>query len=233
MTAPARHSILVVDDEERLRSLLRLYLENAGYEVTEAAAGREGLESFKVGRFDLVILDLMLPDVDGWTVCRSIRAEGDVPIIMLTALGSESERLLGFDLGADDYVVKPFSPKELVSRVKALLRRASRTEPEPGPIRQGPLEIDPGTRLVKLADREVSLTPTEFELLLTLARHPRQVFSRDKLLSDVWGYDYYGDPRTVDTHVKNLREKLGAGGRLIATVWGVGYRFEPPREAER
>ncbi len=232
MTDHNRPNILVVDDEERLRGLLRLYLENSGYLVAEAAGGREGLDTFRSGRFDLVVLDLMLPDLDGWTVCRSIREEGDVPIIMLTALGSESERLLGFDLGADDYVVKPFSPKELVSRVKALLRRASRARPEPTAIRHGPLEIDPGTRLVKVGDREISLTPIEYDLLVALASHPRQVFSRDKLLNDVWGYDYYGDPRTVDTHVKNLREKLGDLCRVIATVWGVGYRFEPPRGAD-
>lgn len=210
-----------------MRSLIRLYLENAGYAVTEASSGREALDAFAKGRFDLVILDLMMADTDGWAVCRALREKSDVPIVMVTALGSESERLLGFDLGADDYVVKPFSPKELVSRARALLRRTARAREGPKVICHGPLVIEPLSRAIHYSGKELYLTPKEYDLLLVLATHPRQVFSRDQLLTEVWGYDYYGDPRTVDTHVKNLREKLGEGGRMIATVWGVGYRFDP------
>lgn len=210
-----------------MRSLIRLYLENAGYAVTEASSGREALDVFGKARFDLVILDLMMADTDGWVVCRALRERSDVPIVMVTALGSESERLLGFDLGADDYVVKPFSPKELVSRARALLRRTARAREGPKIIQHGPLVIEPLSRAIRYSDKELYLTPKEYDLLLVLASHPRQVFSRDQLLTEVWGYDYYGDPRTVDTHVKNLREKLGEGGRMIATVWGVGYRFDP------
>lgn len=211
-----------------MRQLLRLYLENEGYKVIEAATGKDALACFSAGGPDLVLLDLMLPDLDGWAVCRSLRASSDIPIIMLTALGSESERLLGFDLGADDYVVKPFSPREVVSRVRALLRRAGRSD-DRAVIRHGSLSIHPESRIVRCGEDEVTLTPKEYDLLLLLASNPRRVFSREQLLNDVWGYDYYGDQRTVDTHIKNLRVKLGRCSQLIATVWGVGYRFDPPK----
>ncbi|HEY3314879.1 MAG TPA: response regulator transcription factor, partial [Bacillota bacterium] len=185
--APA--NVLVVDDEERMRRLLRLYLENEGYSVVEASNGTEALQRFREGPFDLVVLDLMLPQTDGWAVCRSIRRAGDVPLIILTALGSESERLLGFDLGADDYVTKPFSPKELVSRAKALLRRANRARELPPSISHGPLVIEPHSRTVRYGSKDLPLAPKEFDLLQLLAAHPRQVFTRDQLLNDVWGYD--------------------------------------------
>ncbi|MGE5561575.1 MAG: response regulator transcription factor [Chloroflexota bacterium] len=221
-------TVLVVDDEERMRQLLRLYLESDGYRVVEAATGTEALASFEQGGIDIVLLDLMLPDTDGRTVCRTLRASSSVPIIMLTALGSESERLLGFDLGADDYVVKPFSPREVVYRVRALLRRTGRTGGQ-SIIRHGALEIDQQSRIVRCGSHELALTPKEYDMLVLLASHPRQAFSRDQLLNDVWGYDYYGDQRTVDTHVKNLRDKLGPCSALIVTVWGVGYRLDPTR----
>lgn len=220
--------VLVVDDEERMRQLLRLYLEKDGYGVVEAATGSEALAKFSAGGIDIVLLDLMLPDADGRDICKSLRKNSDVPIVMLTALGSETDRLLGFDLGADDYVVKPFSPREVVSRVKALLHRAGRAD-ESEIINHGVLSIDPKTRFVRCRDSELGLTPKEFELLVLLARHPRQAFTREQLLDDVWGYDYYGDQRTVDTHIKNLREKLGQCNAAIVTVWGVGYRFDPSR----
>lgn len=230
----AQASILVVDDEQRMRDLLRLYLENEGYSVVEASNGTEALQLFRQSPFDLVIVDLMLPQTDGWAVCRSIRQASDVPLIIVTALGSESERLLGFDLGADDYVTKPFSPKELVSRARALLRRANRARELPPSISHGLLVIEPKSRTARCGSAGLTLAPKEFDLLLLLATHPRQVFTRDQLLNEVWGYDYYGDQRTVDTHVKNLREKLGDGGKMIATVWGVGYRFDPsePRPSD-
>nr|WP_081361041.1 response regulator transcription factor [Moorella thermoacetica] len=219
--------VLVADDEAGLRQLVRLYLEKEGMIVGEAATGRQTLERLHQDKYDLLILDLMMPDGDGWTVCREVRREMDLPIIMLTARGEEMDRLLGFELGADDYVTKPFSPRELVARVKALLRRA-RNERARGERLQFPgLVIDIPAREVKVDGRTIgNLTPKEFDLLLFLARHPGQVMSREKILEKVWGYDFYGDLRTVDTHIKNLREKLGREHAWIATVWGVGYKFE-------
>lgn len=219
--------ILVADDEAGLRQVVRLYLEKEGMVVAEAATGRQALEKLQQDKYDLLILDLMMPDGDGWSVCRAVRQKMDLPIIMLTARGEEMDRLLGFELGADDYVVKPFSPRELVARVKALLRRAG-ASPQRGEQLQFPgLSIDIAGREVKVEGRVVNnLTPKEFDLLLFLARHPGQVMSREKILEKVWGYDFYGDLRTVDTHIKNLREKLGRERGFITTVWGVGYKFE-------
>ncbi|WP_406678162.1 response regulator transcription factor [Moorella sp. ACPs] len=219
--------ILVADDEAGLRQLVRLYLEKEGMEVAEAATGRQALEKLQQDKYDLLILDLMMPDGDGWSVCRAVRQKMDLPIIMLTARGEEMDRLLGFELGADDYVVKPFSPRELVARVKALLRRAGAGLQRGEQLQFPGLSIDIAGREVKVDGRTVNnLTPKEFDLLLFLARHPGQVMSREKILEKVWGYDFYGDLRTVDTHIKNLREKLGRERGFITTVWGVGYKFE-------
>lgn len=201
--------VLVVDDEAGVRQLVRLYLEKEKIEVEEAACGREALDKLRRGKFDLLILDLMMPDGDGWSVAREVRRRMDLPIIMLTARGEEMDRLLGFELGADDYVVKhvvkPFSPRELVMRVKALLRRANGGR-ETGEQLQFPgLHIDVAGRVVKVDGNEIdNLTPKEFDLLLFLACHPNQVICREKILEQVWGYDFYGDLRTVDTHIKNL-----------------------------
>ncbi|MBE3572565.1 MAG: response regulator transcription factor [Moorella humiferrea] len=222
-----RRRILVADDEGGLRQLVRLYLEKEGMEVDEAATGRQVLARLEGAKYDLLILDLMMPDGDGWSVCREVRRKSELPIIMLTARGEEPDRLLGFDLGADDYVVKPFSPRELVARVKALLRRTGAGQPEDGELRFPGLSINIPGREVKVEGRPVTnLTPKEFDLLLFLARHPGQVMSRERILEKVWGYDFYGDLRTVDTHIKNLREKLGRERGFITTVWGVGYKFE-------
>ncbi|WP_258359609.1 response regulator transcription factor [Moorella sulfitireducens] len=222
-----RPRILVVDDEAGLRQLVRLYLEKDGMEVAEAASGYEALEKIKQNNFDLLILDLMMPDGDGWSVARVVRSKMDLPIIMLTARGDEMDRLTGFELGADDYVVKPFSPRELVARVKALLRRTGGDGKRGEQLHYPGLSIDITGRVVKVRERTIeNLTPKEFDLLLFLARHPGQVMSREKILEKVWGYDFYGDLRTVDTHIKNLREKLGRGHDFITTVWGVGYKFE-------
>ncbi|QGP92896.1 Transcriptional regulatory protein SrrA [Neomoorella glycerini] len=219
--------ILVVDDEAGLRQLVRLYLEKEGMVVAEAATGRQALEKLQQDKYDLLILDLMMPDGDGWSVCRAVRQQMDLPIIMLTARGEEMDRLLGFELGADDYVIKPFSPRELVARVKALLRRAGAGLQRGEQLQFPGLSIDIAGREVKVDGRTVNnLTPKEFDLLLFLARHPGQVMSREKILEKVWGYDFYGDLRTVDTHIKNLREKLGRERGFITTVWGVGYKFE-------
>ncbi|MDK2902987.1 MAG: two-component system, OmpR family, response regulator [Clostridiales bacterium] len=221
--------IMVVEDEERMRQLLHLYMQNEGFEVLEASDGQQALELFEQYPTDLVILDVMLPHVDGWTVCRQIRQASQVPIIMLTARGEENDKLFGFDLGVDDYVVKPFSPKELVARVKALLKRShGNANAQDHVIRYGNLSIEPLSRRVAINDQDIILTPKEFDLLFFMASHPGQVFSREQLLHHVWGYDFYGDSRTVDAHVKNLRAKLGDYGRYIATVWGVGYKFDDP-----
>ena len=234
--APA---VLVVDDEAEIRRLLRLYLERAGFVVMEAGDGTSALAAFdaagRQGRpVAAVVLDLMLPGMDGWEVCERLRERSPVPILMHTARGEIHERLHGFHLGADDYVVKPFDPREIVARVRALLRRgmpaAGATRPpgaEPA-LELGRLVIDPGARTVTVDGQPVPLTRTEFDLLYTLARHRGQTLGRQQILDRLRGGDYFGDERVVDSHVRNLREKLEPFGlrHLIATVWGVGYRFD-------
>lgn len=226
--------ILVVDDEERIRRLVRMYLERSGFQVDEAEDGKTALDMTLGGSYSLIILDLMLPGMDGRDVCAQIRQYYQTPIIMLTAAGDEMNRIQGFELGADDYVVKPFSPRELVMRVKALLKRAGEPEVSKNDLQQvltfAGLIIHMDARRVEVANREVSLTPKEFDLLVYMAQRPDKVFGREELLRDVWNYQFYGDQRTVDTHVKRLREKLGQYSeqvsRYIVTVWGVGYKFE-------
>jgi two-component system response regulator ResD len=226
--------ILVVDDEERIRRLVRMYLERSGFLVDEADDGQAALDMALKNAYALIILDLMLPGMDGRDVCVHIRQHLDTPIIMLTAAGDESNRIHGFELGADDYVVKPFSPRELVMRVKALLKRAGEPEFAKVELQQvltfPDLVIHIDARRVEVAGHEISLTPKEFDLLLYMAQRPEKVFAREELLRDVWNYQFYGDQRTVDTHVKRLREKLGNASekvsQYIVTVWGVGYKFE-------
>lgn len=227
-------TILIVDDEERIRKLLRLFLEREEFRVLEAENGEAALEVLAKEQVGLVVLDLMMPVMDGWTACEKIRANWDIPVIMLTARGEEADRVLGFELGADDYVVKPFSHREMVLRIKALLRRsggagAGSAVPE-GSVTFPGLYIQEDSRKVIIDGREVSLTPLEFDLLLYLAKQQGRVFTREQLLQNVWGYDYFGDLRTVDTHIKRLREKLAKASaqvaEYIATVWGVGYKFE-------
>ena len=225
-------TILVVDDEPSIVEVVSLYLNRAGYQVIVAHDGRTALDLLTHRRPDLVVLDLMLPGVDGLEITRRVRAEGDTPIIMLTARRAETDRILGLEMGADDYVVKPFSPQELVSRVRAVLRRV-RASPSPqtgAVLEYDAIRIDPATRLVTVNGREVSLTAKEFDLLYLLAGHPRQVFNRTQLLDRVWGQTAYLDPSTVTVHVRRLREKLEedpGNPRYIHTVWGVGYKFEP------
>ncbi|MDQ7095687.1 response regulator transcription factor [Desulfosporosinus sp. PR] len=222
--------ILIVDDEERIRSLVRLYLEREGYAVEEAEDGSVALAKFKAGQFSLLIVDLMMPEIDGWRVCREIRETSAIPIIMLTARGEEFDRVLGLELGADDYLVKPFSTKELVARVKALLRRSSgQLHPVTSELTAGLLSIDKERHRVTIGDEVINLTPLEFDLLYFLAKNRGRVFSREQLMETVWGYDFYGDARTVDTHVKKLREKLAHPSikKMLVTVWGVGYKFDP------
>jgi DNA-binding response OmpR family regulator len=225
-------TILVVDDEPSISEVVSIYLRRAGYQVTVARDGREALDALEKEPPDLVVLDLMLPEVDGLEITRRLRAEGDTPIIMLTARREEADRIAGLEMGADDYVVKPFSPQELVSRVKAVLRRTRGPGPTGAerPLVFDDLCIDPKTRLVEVAGDEKSLTAKEFDLLWVLARHPRQVFNRDQLLDLVWGLTEYVDPSTVTVHVRRLREKIETDPshpHHIQTVWGVGYKFEP------
>lgn len=224
--------IMVVDDEPNIGQVLCLYLEQAGYRVIIAEDGQAALQMLDRELPDLVVLDWMLPKVDGLEITRRLRAEGQIPIIMLTARTREGDRIAGLEAGADDYVVKPFSPRELVSRVNAVLRRTRAGAPGNGeqPLVFEDLRIDPATHSVTVAGEEHTLTAKEFQLLWLLARHPHQVFSRDKLLDLVWGVGEYVDPSTVTVHMRRLREKIEpdpSNPRRMQTVWGVGYRFEP------
>jgi DNA-binding response OmpR family regulator len=224
--------ILLVEDEAQTRSVVEAYLERDGYWVTAVGDGMRALEAFSTHRYDAIVLDLNLPKVSGEEVCRRIRDVSDVPIIMLTAKGAEEERIAGLDLGADDYLVKPFSPRELVARMRALLRRArAESEPQRSRVEFGPLEIDLGGHKVFLDGRELELTASEYKLLTTLSRYPGRVYSRMELVEKVLGYDFEGYERAIDSHVKNLRSKLDDDPkqpRFIHTVFGVGYRFEYP-----
>jgi two-component system, OmpR family, response regulator len=223
--------ILLVDDEQSVQKLLSFPLEREGYEVVAALDGQEALDRLHEGSFDLVVLDLMLPKVDGYEVCRRLRAHSTVPIIMLTAKAEEIDKVLGLELGADDYITKPFSMREFRSRVKAVLRRASLARDDDAPeepLEHGDLRIDFARRLVEIRGEPIRLTYVEFEILAALARSAGRVFSRSQLLERVWGDAAYRDPRTVDVHIRHLREKLEADPRnpeLIFTVRGVGYRF--------
>lgn len=217
--------ILIVDDEALIRDLIKEYVSLENFTVDEAADGQLGLELFQRQHYDLIILDVMMPIMDGWSLCREIRKVSQVPIIMLSARGEEYDKLLGFELGVDDYLTKPFSPKELLARIKAILRRTAGNDSGPQAVFEG-LRLDFDSHSVKVDGQLISLTPKEYELLSFFARNPRRVFSREQLLDSVWGYDYAGDTRTVDTHVKMLRESLGVYRTYIVTVWGTGYKFE-------
>ncbi|EXX84785.1 transcriptional regulator [Paenibacillus darwinianus] len=233
------HRILVVDDEERIRRLLKMYLEKEGYVIEEAEDGEQALRLATVIDYDLILLDLMLPGIDGIEVCARLRQFKATPVIMLTAKGEEMNRVQGFEVGADDYVVKPFSPREVIYRVKAILRRSSATAfltkeaNSSNNIVFPHLVIEHDAHRVSAGGQEVSLTPKEYELLHYLAVSPDKVFSREDLLKDVWNYEFFGDLRTVDTHVKRLREKLNKvsaeAASMITTVWGVGYKLEVPK----
>jgi len=229
--------VLVVDDEDAVRELIELYLKKEGFEVIHARDGKEALRLNGEHRPDLMILDLMLPELDGWEVCRQVRAGSKVPIIMLTARAEEVDRIVGLELGADDYVVKPFSPRELVARVNAILRRGRSVSEESEVLTFPGLRIDRIQHRVEVNGKEVHLTPTEFRLLWCLAGRPARVFSRAELLDRIWGYDSESDARTVDVHIKRLRQKTQAaesGSFSITTVWGLGYKFEttPPPGSE-
>ncbi|MFG6114477.1 response regulator transcription factor [Halobacillus sp. MO56] len=228
--------VLVVDDEERIRRLIRMYLERENFDVEEAEDGDEALEKALTNDYDVILLDIMMPGKDGIEVCKDLREKKATPVLMLTAKGEESNRVQGFEVGADDYIVKPFSPREVVLRVKAILRRSSstkflQTETSTKNVLVFPhLTIDNDAHRVTADGKEVTLTPKEYELLHFLAKAPDKVFEREHLLKEVWQYEFFGDLRTVDTHVKRLREKLNKvskdAAKMIVTVWGVGYKFE-------
>jgi two-component system response regulator ResD len=225
-------TILIIEDEASIVDLVRLYVEEAGFALVATDDGPSGLAAYERIAPDLIILDLMLPGMGGYEVCKRIRARGHTPILMLTARRTEDDRVMGLDLGADDYLTKPFSPRELVSRVRAILRRTSlqANDPEPQRLEYPGLTIIPAARRVEVDGRAVELTAKEFDVLLTLARAPDQVMARETLLSKVWGFDYLGDSRTVDVHIGTLRKKVErdpAHPRFIKTVWTVGYKFDP------
>ena len=225
-------SVLVVEDEASIASFVSLYLKNAGYEVRTATNGVDALASVQSKQPSLIILDLMLPDIDGIEICRRVRKSSDIPILMLTARDEDVDKIIGLEVGADDYLTKPFNPRELVARVKSVLRRAAPAErrPESRVMTHGDLVIDAGRREVRVGDREVQLAPKEFDLLWELLDHRGLVLTRDQLLERIWGYTFAGDTRTVDVHVRQLRRKLGEASPIV-TVWGVGYKVAPARDA--
>ena len=230
--AAKSESILVVEDERSIASFVALYLRNAGYSVQTVATGGEALSRAAADPPSLIVLDLMLPDVDGIEVCRRIRSTSDVPILMLTARDEDVDKIIGLEVGADDYLTKPFNPRELVARVKSILRRTApdRRQVESAVINHGNLLVDAGRREVRVGETEVQLAPKEFDLLWELLDHRGLVLTRDQLLERVWGYTFAGDTRTVDVHVRQLRRKLGDASPIV-TVWGVGYKVSPAKDA--
>ena len=226
--AAAAQTILVVEDEASIASFVSLYLKNAGYEVRAVTTGSAALTQIAVEQPALIILDLMLPDIDGIEICRRVRKTSDVPILMLTARDEDVDKIIGLEVGADDYLTKPFNPRELVARVKSVLRRSApdRRRDAEEELRHGELVINAGRREVKVGDEEIQLAPKEFDLLWELLDHRGLVLTRDQLLERVWGYTFAGDTRTVDVHVRQLRRKLGDASPIV-TVWGVGYKVGP------
>jgi len=218
--------VLLVDDDPHIRSIIREYAQAENWQFTEAGNGEEALKCFADEEFSLVVLDVMMPRLDGWATLKQIRKDSSVPVILLTARDEEYDRLLGFELGVDDYISKPFSPRELIARMKALLKRSGALTSDMQTLIFGGLKLDLAAHAAMLDSQTLALTPKEYELLSFFASRPGIAFTRDQLLNHIWGYDYYGDARTVDTHIRSLRDKLGACRTLIATVWGTGYRFE-------
>jgi two-component system alkaline phosphatase synthesis response regulator PhoP len=224
-----KETILVVDDEHNIIELARLYLEKEGYRVESASDGGVALDRVRAVKPALVILDLMLPVIDGWEVCRRLHAECDIPILMLTARSDDVDKIVGLELGADDYLTKPFNPRELVARVKAILRRTERGTTTPKGLSKvlsiGNVTIDPDKREVEVEGQAIDLRTREFDLLYVLTENPSMVFSREQLLNQVWGFDFYGETRTVDVHIARLRDKLQTANVSIETVWGIGYKL--------
>ena len=230
----ALEKILVVDDDINICELLRIYLEKEGYTVILAHDGEKGIEKFNATKPDVILLDIMLPVMDGWQVCREIRKKSNVPILMVTAKSETFDKVLGLELGADDYIVKPFDAKEVVARIKAVYRRAGQTAPETESkeVSYDKLQVNMTRYELKVDGKVLDTPPKELELLFYLASNPNRVYTRDQLLDEVWGFEYYGDSRTIDVHIKRLREKLeGISEKwALKTVWGVGYKFEADEE---
>lgn len=220
--------LLIVDDDIHLRKLVLTYAELDGYQCEEAENGQKAIEKLNSIQFDIIILDVMMPELDGFETLGVIRKESQVPVIMLTSRSEEYDKLLGFHLGVDDYVPKPFSPRELMARIGAVLKRSGKKSCDK--LTFGEFSVSPGSRTVMVGEKVLNLPPKEFDLLLYLVQNERLVLSREQLLNKVWGYDYYGDTRTVDTHIKSLREHLGDYRKVIQTAWGVGYKFEYEKE---
>ncbi|MDZ7672336.1 MAG: response regulator transcription factor [Halanaerobiales bacterium] len=225
----AKQKVLIIDDDQHICKILMEYFQFEGYDVITANDGKSGLEKVENEKPDLIVLDIMLPKMDGWEVCKELRPQNNIPIIMLSAKSEEDNRINGLQLGADDYVTKPFSPKEVVLRAKSILRRVDKQKETKNKklVNFPHLKIDKNSRGVEVDQIKIDLTPKEFDLLWILVNNPNKVFTRQELLNKVWGYDYFGDIRTIDTHIKSLRKKLGEPiERYIKTVWGVGYKFE-------
>ena len=218
-------NILLADDDPRIRTIVREYSQAEDWNFIEAENGEDAISKFNSESVALVVLDIMMPKLDGWNVLKQIRQTSQLPVILLTAKNEEYDRLLGFELGVDDYISKPFSPRELIARIKALLKRAGVSAIAADTFTHESLHVDINAHLVKIDNEIIALTPKEFDILAFLISRPGTVFTRDLMLNHIWGYDYYGDARTVDTHIKSLREKLGKYRDLIVTVWGTGYRF--------
>ena len=221
--------ILIVDDEAKIRMIIKEYAEFEGYETAEAEDGMEAVEMVKKDDYDIIIMDIMMPRLDGYSACKEIQKIKKIPVIMLSARGEEYDKLFGFEIGIDDYMVKPFSPKELMARIRAVLNRAKASQKTEDIIRYQGLEINFTAREVKIDGEKVSMTPKEYDLLFYLVRNMNIALSREKLLEEVWGFDFYGDDRTIDTHIKMLRNSLGPYRNLIVTLRGMGYKFEKIR----
>lgn len=218
--------ILVVDDESRIRDIIKQYLQFEGFTFAEAQNGQQAVEMFAADKYNLLVMDVMMPFMDGITALRIIREKSDVPVILLTAKGEEYDKVFGFDLGADDYMVKPFSPKELMARIRAILKRSAKKEVKDEIYSYKSIVVNSLAYEVKIDGKKLNITPKEFEILLYFVRNKGMVITRESLLNEIWGYDFYGDSRTVDTHIKMLRNNLGEYRDLIKTVWGVGYRYD-------
>lgn len=220
------YKILIVDDEERIRDIIKEYLDFEGYTYDEASDGMEAIEKIKNNEYSVVVLDIMMPKVDGFTVVREVRKFSQVPVIMLSARGEEYDKLFGFEMGVDDYITKPFSPKELVARIKAVLKRSGKTEEKQGVLKLPGIEIDETGRKVLVDGKQITLTPKEFDILVYMTKNKGIVLSREKILSTIWGYEFFGDDRTVDTHIKMLRNSIAPYRNYIKTIWSIGYKLE-------
>jgi DNA-binding response OmpR family regulator len=220
------YKILIADDEQKIREVLREYAEFEGHEVTEAVDGMQTVDLVKQNNYDIIIMDIMMPKLDGFSACKEIRKFSDTPVLMLSARGEEYDKLFGFEIGVDDYVVKPFSPKEVLARVNAIIKRGKPVKTKTDIVKYEGLEINFTSRDVKVNGEKINLTPKEYDLLFFLAKNKNIALSRDKLLSEVWGYDFFGDDRTIDTHIKMLRNSLGEYRKFIVTLRGMGYKFE-------